>query len=94
MDTSKAIQIAVAKADLFICSALRWLAMIVVLTIVLGICVIAFHRLMWNEHFHWMDPYWIDYDAPGVDITSEGPDDGDPWYEMGGETDADSDAHL
>lgn len=19
------------------------------------------------------DPYWIDYDAPGVDITSEGP---------------------
>ncbi|MBQ8109354.1 MAG: hypothetical protein IJ124_04210 [Clostridia bacterium] len=39
-------------------------------------------------------PYLIDYDAPGVDITSEGPDDGDPWYEMGGETDADSDAHL
>lgn len=42
---------------------------------------------------HW-SPYLIDYNAPGVDITSEGPDDWDPWYEMGGETDADPDAHL
>ena len=39
MDTSKAIQIAVAKADLFICSALRWLIMLVLFwsVIMLGI---------------------------------------------------------
>ena len=94
MDTSKAIQIAVAKADLFICSALRWLAIVAVLTVIFALGVLAFHSLMWNDHYHWQDPYWIDYDAPGVDITSEGPDDGDPWYEMGGETDADPGAHL
>lgn len=87
MDTSKAIQIAVAKADLFICSALRWLVMLVPLTIFF----LAVLLIVWANR---PDPYLIDYDAPGVDITSEGPDDGDPWYEMGGETDADSDAHL
>lgn len=94
MSTEKVIQIAVARADLIVCAVLRVLAMVVPLTIVLMLGVLIFHRLMWNDHFHWQDPCWIDYDAPGVDITSEGPEDGDPWYEMGGETDADPDAHL
>lgn len=94
MDTTRAIQIAVARADLFICNALRWLAIVVPLTLILLVGVVMFRRLVWNDHYHWMDPCWIDYDVPGVDITSEGPDDGDPWYEMGGETDADSESHL
>ena len=87
MDTTKAIQIAVARADLILCSCLRWLAIIVVLTVVLALGVLAFHRLMWNDHYHWQDPYWIDYDAPGVDITSEGPDDDytEAWYKFGGD---------
>ena len=75
MTTERMIQAAVARADLVVCSILRWLAVIVPLTVILFLCVLAFHRLMWNEHYHWQDPYWIDYDAPGVDITSEGPDD-------------------
>lgn len=75
MDVTRAIQVAVARADLFICSCLRWLAIVAVLTVILALGVLAFHRLMWNKHYHWLDPYWIDYDAPGVDITSEGPDD-------------------
>lgn len=75
MDTTKAIQIAVARADLIVSSALRWLAIIAALSAVLLLGVLAFHRIMWNDHYHWQDPYWIDYDAPGVDITSEGPDD-------------------
>lgn len=75
MDTTKAIQIAVARADLIVSSALRWLAIIAALSVVLLLGVLAFHRIMWNDHYHWQDPYWIDYDAPGVDITSEGPDD-------------------
>ena len=75
MDVTRAIQVAVALADLFICSCLRWLAIVAVLTVILALGVLAFHSLMWNEHYHWQDPYWIDYDAPGVDITSEGPDD-------------------
>ena len=72
--TEKGIQIAVARADLFICTALRWLAVIVPLALVLLLCVVLFHRAVWNDHYHWLDPYWIDYDAPGVDITSEGPE--------------------
>ena len=87
MDTTKAIQIAVAKADLFICSALRWAVAVIILTAILMLVLLVVWPLR-------PDPYWIDYDAPGVDITSEGPEDGDPWYEMGGETDADPDAHL
>ena len=67
------IQAAVARADLIICAALRWLAIVLVLTAVLALGVLIFHRIMWNDHYHWQDPYWIDYDAPGVDITSEGP---------------------
>ena len=67
------IQAAVAQADLIICAALRWLAIVLVLTAVLALAVLIFHRIMWNDHYHWQDPYWIDYDAPGVDITSEGP---------------------
>lgn len=87
MDTTRQIQIAVAHADLIVCSVLRWLTVIVPLTIVFMLVLLV----VWK---HRPDPYLIDYDAPGVDITSEGPDDGDPWYEMGGETDADPDAHL
>ena len=83
MDVTRAIQVAVARMDLIVCTVLRWLAVIVPLTVILFLCVLAFHRLMWNDHYHWQDPYWIDYDAPGVDITSEGPDDGDPWYDEG-----------
>ena len=73
MSIETRIQVAVARADLFICAALKWLAILVALTLVLGLGVLIFHRIMWNDHYHWQDPYWIDYDAPGVDITSEGP---------------------
>lgn len=85
MSTEKVIQIAVARADLIICAVLRFLAIVMPLTIVLVLGVLIFHRLMWNDRFHWQDPYWIDYNAPGVDITSEGPEDGDPWYDYGGD---------
>lgn len=73
MSIETRIQAAVARADLFICAALRWLAIIAALTLVLLLGVLAFHRMVWNDRYHWQDPYWIDYDAPGVDITSEGP---------------------
>lgn len=74
MDTTRQIQIAVARADLIVCSVLRWLTVIVPLTIVFMLVLLV----VWK---HRPDPYLIDYDAPGVDITSEGPDDGDPWYD-------------
>lgn len=84
------IQIAVARADLIICTALRWLTVIVPLSVFLLLAVLVFRHFAYTH----CDPYLIDYDTPGVDITSEGPDDGDPWYEMGGETDADPGTHL
>lgn len=67
MDTTRAIQVAVARADLILCVALRWLAVIVPLTIVFVLVLIV----VWANR---PDPYLIDYDAPGVDITSEGPE--------------------
>jgi hypothetical protein len=74
MDTTRQIQIAVARADLIVCTVLRWLAVIVPLTIVFLLVLLV----VWK---HRPDPYLIDYDAPGVDITSEGPEAyTDEWY--------------
>ena len=81
MSVEKQIQIAIAWADLFICTALHWLAYIIPLTILF---VLVF-LIVWR---HRPDPYLIDYDAPGVDITSEGPEDSESWHEMGGESNA------
>ena len=80
MDTTKAIQIAVARADLIVCAVLRWLAVVIVLTIVFLLILL----IVWANR---PDPYLIDYDAPGVDITSEGPDDDytEAYYEFGGD---------
>lgn len=66
--TERGIQIAVARADIIICTALRWLAILVPLTIVLLLAVLAARKLTGQE------VRWIDYDRPGVDITSEGPE--------------------
>lgn len=84
MGTEKAIQIAVARADLIVSTVLCWLAVIVPLAIVLLVTVFAVRRWTGLEDY---DPYLIDYDQPGVDITSEGPDDDytDAWYKFGGD---------
>ena len=67
--TERGIQIAVARADMIVCAALRWLAVVIPLALVfMAVLLIA-----WA---HRPDPYLIDYDAPGVDITSVGPDSG------------------
>lgn len=73
--TEKSIQIAVARADLIVCQALRVLAALAVFAVILLAVLLIVHHARG-------DPYLIDYDAPGVDITSEGPD-GDyteEWY--------------
>lgn len=70
----KNIMIAVARADLMIVTALKVLLAIGLLSVVTLMLVLTVRGLM-------IDPDWIDYDAPGVDITSEGPEDGDPWYD-------------
>lgn len=71
------IQIAVARADIIICQALRWLAVLIPLSAWLILAVIAARS--WAGY----DSCWIDYDAPGVDITSEGPEDDcdDAWQD-------------
>lgn len=66
--TERGIQIAVARADIIICTALRWLAILVPLAAVLLLAVLAARKLAGQE------VQWIDYDRPGVDITSEGPE--------------------
>ena len=83
MNAEKAIQIAVARADLFACATLRWLGALAALTVLLLLAVIAFRS--WAVRA--FDPYLTDYDAPGVDITSEGPDDDctQEWYDAGGD---------
>lgn len=49
---------------------IRRLAATLLLTAVLFFTLLIVRRLAGFEGY---DPYWIDYDAPGVDITSEGP---------------------
>ncbi len=44
MDTTRAIQIAVVRADLIICTVLRYLPVIVPLCIILLLAVIAYKR--------------------------------------------------
>ena len=63
--TDHAIQIAVARADLILCALLR-VAAAAMCVVILLVCVWAALELVerWDM---------IDYDAPGVDITSEGP---------------------
>ena len=75
MGSTERILIGVARADLIVCSVLKWLGVIFALSLVLILILI----LVWA---HRPDPHLIDYDAPGVDITSEGPYDDSPWYDF------------
>ncbi len=50
--------------------ALCLTAAVVVLTVALFFALVAVRRWAGYEGF---DPYFIDYDRPGIDITSEGP---------------------
>ena len=47
----------------------KYLGIVTILLLVLLILTMNFREWMYNNY----DPYRIDYDAPGVDITSEGP---------------------
>ena len=89
MDVTKQIQIAIAQADLIVCTTMRVLALLAMFTIILLAVVLVVHLAR-------PDPYLIDYDAPGVDITSEGPDDDftDAYFELRGDEYADSNADL
>lgn len=69
--TERQIQIAIARADIIICTALRWTLAVLPLAVVLILLILAARGLVREE------THWIDYDAPGVDITSEGPEEGD-----------------
>lgn len=50
--------------------ALGLIAAVVILTGALLVALLAVRRWAGFEGF---DPYYIDYDRPGIDITSEGP---------------------
>lgn len=50
--------------------ALQYLVGVALLTVLLMAAVLLFRLL---AGFDGYDPYWIDYNRPGVDITSEGP---------------------
>lgn len=50
--------------------ALGLIAAVVILTGALFFALLAVRRWAGYEGF---DPYYIDYDRPGIDITSEGP---------------------
>lgn len=70
--TERQIQIIVARADLILCWVGRVLAVVMLAAILLTALVLAWrfsNRLQYGRPTH-----YIDYDAPGVDITSEGPD--------------------
>lgn len=77
--TDRSIQIFVARADLILCAVLRWAVIVALLAAVLVVTVIIVRARL-------PDPDLIDYDAPGVDITSEGPEGRTrAWYEIEGD---------
>lgn len=80
MSVERKILTAVARIDLMIVRTAQVTALFIIVALFLAL-VWGVRTYMERRH----DPYRIDYDAPGVDITSEGPEDGDPWYEEGGE---------
>lgn len=63
--TDRSIQIAVARADLVLCALLRFAAAALCMVILL-VAVWAAREIVERRDI-------IDYDRPGVDITSEGP---------------------
>lgn len=68
MDTTRIIQIWIARADILISNLLRWVGILALLTMVVLILVVIFRDTVEDKM------YLIDYDKP-YDITSEGPDD-------------------
>lgn len=77
--TDRMIQVGVARADLILCAVLRWAVIVALLAAVLVVAVIIVRARL-------PDPDMIDYDAHGVDITSEGPDGRTrAWYEIEGD---------
>ena len=89
MDAMKQLQIATTKADIILGIIIRGLA-VVALSAAFFVALIVIRRWAGFEGY---DPYYIDYNRPGIDITSEGPENDVPW-ELGGEAHADTDAHL
>ena len=73
MDTTRAIQAAVARADLILCEMIRFVVVVALLAFLMLLAVLKARKLV--------DPYRQNYYMPGCDITSEGPEDGDPWYD-------------
>lgn len=63
--TDRLIQIFIVRADLFFCSLLRFAAAVLCMAILL-VAVWAAREIVERRDI-------IDYDRPGVDITSEGP---------------------
>lgn len=79
MNTTRAIQIAVARADMILCAILRAVPAVTLMTAIL-VALVIFARARWP------DPDIINYDAPGTDITSEGPEGyTKEWHEWGEE---------
>ena len=63
--TDRSIQIFVARADLILCVLLRFAAA--------ALCVVILLAAVWAAREIVERRDIIDYDRPGVDITSEGP---------------------
>ena len=63
--TDRSIQIFVARADLILCALLRFAAA--------AMCVVILLVAVWAAREIVERRDIIDYDRPGVDITSEGP---------------------
>lgn len=68
MDSTRMIQIWIARADIFISNLLRWVGILALLTTIVLVLVWIVRDAVEDEM------YLIDYDKP-YDITSEGPDD-------------------
>lgn len=66
--TNTLILSVVAWADIIVCAALRWLAVILPLSVALLLIVLSVRAWLVSGED------WIDYDAPSANITNKGTD--------------------
>lgn len=64
--TERMIQVGVARADIILCAAIRW-------AVIAALCMVILTAAVWAAREIVEQRDIIDYDRPGVDITSEGP---------------------
>lgn len=76
MSTEKMLLTTVARADIILSAAVKWIVIALIFAAIQSSILLALWYWSGREL---RETLQIDYDRPGVDITSEGPEDDPEW---------------